>query len=87
MTQPGHGDRSADRYNNGTTFGRLATTRHVPDRRSVLRGDRQLFGGEQRDDPVALVGDDHLLLDTRRGEAIACRTIGLQSKYHAERRC
>ena len=42
---------------------------------SILVADRQLLGGEQRDDAAALVGDDHLFLDAR--------VLGLMTRYAA----
>src|SRR5262245_54918067 len=51
--------------------------------RSVLVGDRQLVGREQRDDLCAGRGHDHFLLDARGGGAVGGRAVRLDGEHHA----
>src|SRR5450631_1552104 len=49
----------------------------------VAIGDRQFLAGKQRDDLTTPVGDDDLLLDARRRNAVGRRTVGLEREHHA----
>src|SRR5262245_36865149 len=51
--------------------------------RSVLVGDRQLVGGEQRDDLRAGRGHDHFLLDAGGGGAVGGGAVRLDGEHHA----
>src|SRR5437867_5461944 len=53
-----------------------------PCARLVAVGDRQLLGGEERDDLGALGSDDHLLLDARRRDTVGRRAVGLDGEDH-----
>src|SRR5882724_38685 len=51
--------------------------------RSVLVGDRQLVGREQRDDLGPARGDDHFLLDARGRGAVGGGAVRLDREHHA----
>src|SRR4249920_3370109 len=51
--------------------------------RSVGVGDEQLVGWEAGDDLRTVGGDDDLLLDARRGDAVLGRAVGLECDDHA----
>src|SRR5271166_585491 len=54
-------------------------------RREILvpTGNRELFGGEQRDDSAPLIGDDDLFLYSGGGVSVGGGTISLESKDHS----
>src|SRR5436190_16101611 len=68
-----------------TRLTRLSYSSRAPsnDGRSVLVGDRQLVGGEQRDDLRPARGDDHFLLDARGRGAVRGGAVGLDREHHA----
>src|SRR2546428_11219851 len=54
-----------------------------PCARLVAVGDRQLLGGEERDDLGALGGGDHRLLGVRRRDPVGPRAGGLGGGGHS----
>src|SRR2546428_14176146 len=67
-----------------TRLTRLSYSSRAPsnDGRSVLVGDRQLVGGEQRDDLRPARGDDHFLLDARGRGAVRGGGAGVRPEHH-----